>query len=216
MARLQPAQENEDLNKPSFINAGALQLPEVALDLLDQEQCRIFSRRPALLDPTSIQPSRPVLDPATAAIIEEPRDCEADIAKTSLSPSAAQRLMALQERPAHLTTLSQTVVELAQAIDAFQKIHGSESGSHAIGTAAQTKLQTLAEELLEEKSGDVALVGQLATSGLAGMEKIRKFFTQQNIEKSPELLRSLQDLLISYERLVCTISRIAALSVRQK
>jgi hypothetical protein len=157
-----------------------------------------------------------VLDSANAAIIEEFRDCEADIAKTRLSPSAAQRLMALQERPAHLTTLSQTVVELAQAIVAFEKIHDSESGSHAIGTAAQTKLQTLAEELLKEKSGDVALVGQLATSGLAGMEMIRKFFTQQNIEKSPELLPSLQDLLIGYERLVWTISRIAAHSVRQK
>jgi len=123
LARLAPPSVQQTLSQPCFLDENALETPDVALELVEQEQQRVLSSLPGLLSdvradrptegPRDVKPS--VLRAALVHLNAEITAYLSDLMAKEGSREVRHRILAAAERQRCLDQLAESLADLAVA-----------------------------------------------------------------------------------------------------
>lgn len=154
--RVFPATPMDSLSRPQFLMTDALQEPDSALDLVNQEQARLLSVSLAVLDhhrpgevgdPTLAALPRPALRDAGLALAGEIERYLDRLIDQDLTPGTLERAVRAQNRLLLMVDLKTAIVTLAEAM-------ASKTQAPDLATLHQTLIESLhfALDLLREET----------------------------------------------------------------
>ena len=174
--RLAPLTSEELLSQPEHLSDSALEEPEVALLLVEREQQRLIERLPHYLD--SLRADAPpssvgALPQADSRIAHRCEQFLRHIVERHPSQQALDRAILLRDRNALITSLQETLAELAEA--------GSQPGGNTLASlrasvveSLHMLLQTLCDVVDRRDPDDIGLFLSLTQDRSDMMEAIRR------------------------------------------
>ena len=213
--RLAPLTSEEVLSQPEHLSDSALEEPEVALLLVEQEQQRLIARLPHYLDALRADAPYSSVGALPQADLRIAHRCEQflqHIVERHASPQALNRAILLRDRNALITSLQETLAELADA--------GSRPGGNALAglrasvvESLHMLLETLCDVVDRHDPDDIQLLLSLSEDRSDMMETFRR-----RAPSEPALDGQAQHTLITitslFERAVWLLRRHALLADR--
>ncbi len=174
--RMAPLTSEEVLSQPEHLSDSALEEPEVALLLVEQEQRRLIARLPHYLDLLRADAPYSRVGAVPQADLRIAQRCEQflqHIVERHPSPQALNRAILLRDRNALITSLQETLAALADA--------GAQAGGAALASlrasvveSLHMLLQTLCDVVDRHDPDDIGLFLSLTEDRSDMMEAIRR------------------------------------------
>ena len=216
--RSAPLTREELLSKPEHLMDSALDEPEVALLLVDQEQQKLISRLPHYLDPIREEARGAPTRAVPEGDREIARRCEQflrDIADRNPSREVIDRAMLLRDRNGLVVSLQETLSELAVAASA----RGSEGLGGlrvSIVESLHMLLETFSDVAARREPDDVALFRSLTEDRSDMMETIRRRPASMDKPLDAQSQHALITITALFERAVWLLRRQLLLIDRQE
>lgn len=181
LEKLSPPTDEQDLARPRYLAEHALDDPESALDLAEQEQLRLLGHLPAQLDSVRTETAAQTKVPAetwhraTSAVSAEVQTFLQEIAERQPDHAASERLLALERRQTLVVALDETIFHFVTTLGQLRV--GDTSVSTLVENLVEsltTLVHTALDALRSEDPEDAAnLAGMTADRG-ALMERVRR------------------------------------------
>ena len=214
LARLAPPSADEDADKPRYLHDHAVDEPETAIDLAEQEQLRLVQRLPGYLACV-----REGGDGVTARLQAQHKAFEAvamairtfidELGRRNPGRHALERLGDCLERLQLLQAMESTLYELAGAIDRGKGSAGLARLGGNVLEAVDVVLMTLGDAWQHGAAEDLALLGQLTGDRGDLMRRIRESYIDGERAASAEERLTLMHLTSLCERLFWLMGRLS-------
>jgi phosphate:Na+ symporter len=179
LERLAPERREDSLAKPAFLSDGALDTPDVAMELVEREQRRLIAAMPGMLGGVRMDAQVvPSLDAARLGaslerLGEEISSYLAGLAGRAMDASALDRLRMLGARQQAIAELLHASRDLAGAAAALPTGSGARALAGQLIEAADAMLHTLQDAMQSHDSLEAELVLAMTADRSEQMEGIR-------------------------------------------
>lgn len=176
LQRISPPTLEEDLSRPMYIDADALQSPETAPDLVEMEQLRLMRAVATNLETVrgGTGPTLKTLHSATVALGEEIRRFLESLIRQPISAELAARAISLQRKQETLRALEENVSLFAETL---KHKAGQEELTGSLLEALDTILLTACDALSSRDPLDIEMLIGLTDDRSAMMERLRNRYS---------------------------------------
>jgi phosphate:Na+ symporter len=216
-ARLSPPTVEEELARPRYLYAEALEDPGTALDLVEKEQARLFARLPAIIDAVrpdgAAETSAEVLAEASSAVVQQCDEFLTEILDSNHARSVTLDVVAVQKRNEVLGALIGSTRDYTAAVASAGVRHeGDRLGRllFALNESLHAILLVANDSVSSRDEVDMRLLLELTSDRSAQMEKIRREVMAIE-DVSPNDHNALYATTTLFERILWLVRRYASL-----
>jgi phosphate:Na+ symporter len=185
LARVSPPTPEEDLSRPVYLDAEALQSPENAPDLVPLEQMRILRVLEDYLQAARSAGSHPLkrLHAGAMALNEEINQFLEATVRMPLDTRLAERIISLQRKQETLRSLEENVFQFSVILEP----HAGEQLPGRLVEALDTILLTASDALKSRDPVDVDLLVSLTDDRGSMMERLRNRYRLENADTASDV-----------------------------
>lgn len=217
LGKLSPPSTEEELITPIYIYDGAIDEPETAMDLLEQEQLRLVERFPNLVENIRTEHEAEIvheynmLHSVNLKLQKEIDDFISDMFKNSLGREASERLIKLQNLQNYLTLIEMNLFSFVKEVAEYELGGTTKAFVEKIIESLHLVL-VLNHEMTGAKSMQpIQDVIKMTSDKEKLMEAMRKPFLSENNQFTQEDRVKVLNLTNLFQRIIWLINSEAAL-----
>lgn len=211
IVKISPASVEESLSKPKFLNDGALDDPETAMDLVKSEDLRIILRLPNYFNSIRQEEAGSNINidtyhSAGLALSKETDTYITEIYQQAIAHDTAERLLEVQNEHHKLQSLEETVFKFVIHIKNCNTDENMKRLVHNLTEGLHTILVTFAEYSESVSDDDKEILCAMTDDRRSLMERIRKEFYNNSTDQ--DQTGALLQITDYYQRAVWLINQL--------